>query len=57
MNQSGGQDDPDEYPATVGLCTKCGRAYVLQSSVDGKLIPAGNDGTCTCGNEEFEEAE
>lgn len=45
---SGG--DPD----ALGQCTRCGRIYPVQRREDGALRPIGIDGSCRCGNDEFE---
>lgn len=48
--------DPDKggEPEMVGQCTACGHVYPMQWDEKGKLRPIGTDGTCDCGNGEFE---
>ena len=41
-------------PQTIGYCTECRTIYPVQTTPDGSLRPVGTDGTCTCGNDEFE---
>ncbi|MFC7141633.1 hypothetical protein ACFQMA_17570 [Halosimplex aquaticum] len=48
-----GTDAVDEE-ALVGECTECGQVYSLQMGADGAVVPLGTDGTCQCGNDEFE---
>ncbi|WP_436923002.1 hypothetical protein [Halosimplex amylolyticum] len=48
----GSEDDDGE--ALVGECTECGQVYSLQTGADGSVVPLGTDGTCQCGNDEFE---
>jgi hypothetical protein len=40
-------------PSQLGICTGCGRVYPLQAGGD-TLRPIGTDGSCRCGNSEFE---
>lgn len=48
-------ENPDTggEPVTLGRCTECWQVYPAQLSGDG-LRPIGTDGTCNCGNDEFE---
>lgn len=41
-------------PETFGQCTECGAIYPAQNPTDDTLRPVGTDGTCDCGNDEFE---
>jgi hypothetical protein len=41
-------------PQTFGQCTECGAIYPVQRTENGELRPVGTDGTCNCGNDEFD---
>lgn len=41
--------DPEELLE----CTECGRIYSGAVTQSGDVHPAGTDGTCSCGNDEF----
>lgn len=41
-------------PETFGRCTECGTIYPIQATEGDGLRPVGTDGTCDCGNDEFE---
>jgi hypothetical protein len=43
-------------PHTVGQCTNCGKVYPLRRTDDGGFRPIGQDGTCSCGHDEFSES-
>lgn len=49
------EDEPSSggEPSRLGTCTDCGRVYPLQAGA-GTLRPIGTDGSCRCGNDEFE---
>lgn len=40
-------------PDTAGLCTNCGAVYPVTDD-SGRLRPIGTEGSCRCGNDEFE---
>lgn len=40
-------------PEHLGKCTACGEIFAVHQNNDGSLHPAGTDGTCNCGNDEF----
>lgn len=48
------ESERGESPDTFGKCTECGRIYTAQKSKNGTLQPVGTDGSCECGNTEFE---
>ena len=50
----GNEPDAGGMPETFGKCTDCGTIYPVQATEDGELRPVGTDGTCSCGNDEFE---
>ncbi|WP_168192926.1 MULTISPECIES: hypothetical protein [Halostella] len=41
-------------PQTFARCTECGTIYPAQLTDDDNLRPVGTDGSCSCGNDEFE---
>ncbi len=41
-------------PQTFGRCTACGTVYAVQRTKEGNIRPVGTDGSCGCGNEQFE---
>lgn len=43
-------------PETAAMCSACGNVYPVQETDEGDLRPVGTDGTCECGNDEFEYA-
>lgn len=49
------EDEPSTggEPTLLGICTNCGRAYPIQTDAD-RFRPIGTDGSCRCGNDEFE---
>lgn len=40
-------------PTDLARCTACGSVYPMQQTTDGTLYPAGTDGACDCGGDEF----
>lgn len=54
MADQEGKDGSGKHPDTLGRCTECGHVYALQEIDGEKFLPKGTDGTCTCGNDEFE---
>lgn len=54
-SNSNSQDEPDSggEPEGIGRCTSCGNTYAIQDE-NGTARPIGTDGTCDCGNDEFE---
>lgn len=40
-------------PGEILECTECGRIYSGAKTSDGGVHPAGTDGSCNCGNDEF----
>lgn len=50
-------DDPNQggEPQSLAGCTDCREIYPAQTTADGGLRPIGlEDGSCTCGNPEFQ---
>jgi len=41
-------------PTGVARCSACGNVYPAQELGSGHCRPIGTDGSCACGNEEFD---
>lgn len=41
-------------PTLFARCTDCGEIYPAQEAENEDYRPVGTDGSCKCGNEEFE---
>ncbi|SIR32798.1 hypothetical protein SAMN05421858_2271 [Haladaptatus litoreus] len=43
-------------PTVIAKCTECGDIYPAQEATDGNYRPIGTNGSCNCGNRDFEPA-
>ncbi len=41
-------------PTVFARCTDCANIYPAQEKTNGNFRPVGTDGSCNCGNAEFE---
>lgn len=56
MSHSGSEETPGSggEPETFGKCTECHAIYPVQRTESDGLRPVGTDGSCRCGNGDFQ---